>query len=65
MLVFWSGLLEEHTDDLMFFSHASFRSQAVGKEEVNKSSVVSFFSLTSTYTALFSMLHHFVPRIDT
>lgn len=37
----------------MFFSHASFRSQAVGKEEVNNSSVVLFFSLTSTYIALF------------
>lgn len=48
----------------MFFSHASFRSQAVGKEEVNNSSVVLFFSLTSTYIALFSMLHHFVQRID-
>lgn len=48
----------------MIVSHASFRSQAVGKEEVNNSSVVLLFSLTSTYIALFSMLHHFVPRID-
>lgn len=48
----------------MIFSHASFRSQAVGKEEVNNSSVVLFFSLTSTHIALFSMPRHFVPRTD-